>query len=42
MSRYSHLNPRRRQRHRLRNDRTGHAMLVPAEPGVLYLDRETG
>ena len=39
---YSHLNPRRRPPYRLRNDRSGREVLVPAEPGVLYVDRETG
>jgi hypothetical protein len=39
---YSHLNPRHRPLYRLRNDRGGREVLVPAEPGVLYVDRETG
>ena len=42
MPRYSHLNPRRRPLYRLRNDRSGREVLVPAEPGVLYVDREMG
>jgi hypothetical protein len=39
---YSHLNPRRRPLYRLRNDRSGREVLVAIEPGVLYVDRETG
>ncbi|HSZ05990.1 MAG TPA: hypothetical protein VK778_12450 [Solirubrobacteraceae bacterium] len=39
---YSHLNPRRRPLYRLRNDRSWRDVLVPAEPGVFYVDRETG
>gem|GEM_PF-649309 len=39
---YSHLNPRRRPLYRLRNDRSGREVLVATEPGVLYVDRETG
>jgi hypothetical protein len=42
MPSYSHLNPRRRPLYRLRNERSGREVLVPAEPGVLYVDRETG
>lgn len=39
---YSHLNPRLRPLYRLRNGRSGRDVLVAAEPGVLYVDRETG
>jgi hypothetical protein len=42
MSCYSHLNPRHRPLYRLRNDRSGREVLIAAEPGVLYVDRETG
>jgi hypothetical protein len=39
---YNHLNPRRRSLYRLRDDRSGRDVLVTAEPGVLYVNRETG
>src|SRR5271170_3920987 len=39
---YSHLNPRRRPLYRLRNDRSGREVLVPTEPGALYVNGETG
>jgi hypothetical protein len=38
---YNHLNPRRRPLYRLRNDCRGRELPVPAEPGVLYVERET-
>ncbi len=41
MSRYSHLNPRTPQQYRLRNAGTGREVAMAAQPGQLYIDRDT-
>lgn len=41
MSRYAHLEPPVPRRYRLRNPGTGREVVIAAQPGVLYVDRDT-
>ena len=41
MSRYSPLNPPTPQQYRLRNARTAREVIRAAQPGLLYVDRDT-
>jgi len=41
MSRYTHLNPPTPQQYRLRNARTAREVIRAAQPGLLYVDRDT-
>jgi hypothetical protein len=41
MSRYTHLNPPAPEQYRLRNASTGREVVIAAQPGIQYLDRQT-
>jgi hypothetical protein len=41
VSRYTHLNPPTPQQYRLRNASTGREVMMAAQPGIHYIDRQT-